>query len=149
MSRLLQRPMEPEWLDLGFGVELQALVMDPVAEMAAQNALVASLRAKPGDSAAADLEADLAHARRTVSAWRGITDDEGVPLPCTPESIDAAFRQGILDDDGVPRALAVAYRWALGAARERWRAEGNASAVAPNGIGDATAEAAIVPDASR
>ena len=134
-------PAEPEWLDLGHGITVQCRLFDPVADLAASRAYARALQATPDDPdfAVADLEDLAALARRTVVAWRGIDD------ACTPEAAEAVIRQGIVDDGGQPRSLALAFKVAFFMARNRWSVEGNGSRPSPNGTGSAAGAAAEEP----
>ena len=84
---------EPRWLDLGHGVRL---LVEPLT-----TAIMLAARSDPTIVAAAvDAEAnasndDLARivakavARIVVKDWDGVGDENGKPLPLTPEGIDA------------------------------------------------------------
>ena len=84
---------EPRWLDLGHGVRLLA---EPLT-----TAIMLAARSDPTIvAAAADAETgtpndDLARivakavARIVVKDWEGVGDEDGKPLPLTPEGIDA------------------------------------------------------------
>lgn len=98
---------EPRWLDLGNGVRLLveplttavmlAARSDP-AIVAATAAVTPALNAANGaedDALIAASNDDLARivakavAKITVKDWEGVGDEEGAPLPLTPEGIDA------------------------------------------------------------
>ena len=84
---------EPRWLDLGHGVRL---LVEPLT-----TAIMLAARSDPTIvAAAADVETgtsndDLARivakavARMVVKDWNGVGDEDGKPLPLTPEGIDA------------------------------------------------------------
>jgi hypothetical protein len=86
---------EPRWLDLGYGVRL---LVDPLT-----TAIMLAARSDPAIvAAAAAAESDAAHfnddlarivakavARIVVKDWDGVGDEDGKPLPLTPEGIDA------------------------------------------------------------
>jgi hypothetical protein len=84
---------EPRWLDLGHGVRL---LVDPLT-----TAIMLAARSDPAIvAAAADAETetsidDLARivakavARIVVKDWDGVGNEDGKPLPLTPEGIDA------------------------------------------------------------
>jgi hypothetical protein len=84
---------EPRWLDLGHGVRL---LVEPLT-----TAIMLAARSDPTIVAAAsDAETDTANdnlarivakavARIVVKDWDGVGDEDGKPLPLTPEGIDA------------------------------------------------------------
>jgi hypothetical protein len=84
---------EPRWLDLGHGVRL---LVEPLS-----TAIMLAARSDPTIvAAAADVESsasndDLARivakavARIGVKDWEGVGDEDGKPLPLTPDGIDA------------------------------------------------------------
>ena len=86
---------EPQWLDLGHGVRL---FVEPLS-----NAVMLAARSDPAILAATQGEGvedspsndDLARivakavARIVVKDWESIGDEDGKPLPITPEGIDA------------------------------------------------------------
>ena len=84
---------EPQWLDLAHGVRL---FVEPLT-----TAIMLAARSDPAIiAAAADAETsasndDLARivakavARIVVKDWEGVGDEDGKPLPLTPEGIDA------------------------------------------------------------
>ena len=85
----IQLSPEPQWLDLGYGVRLQLLPLT--------TALMVATRSDP---AVQDLETDASNdsraavfaaalARRAVVDWEGVGDEDGDPLPLSPEGIDA------------------------------------------------------------
>lgn len=79
----------PQWLDLGHGVRLKLLPLT--------TALMVATRADPAlqdldpeasnDARAAIFAAALA--RRAVLDWEGVGDADGIPLPVSPDGIDA------------------------------------------------------------
>ena len=80
---------EPQWLDLGHGVQLLLLPLT--------TALMVATRS---DTAVQDLAADATNdtraavfaaalARRAIVGWEGVGDEDGNVLPATPEGIDA------------------------------------------------------------
>ena len=85
---------EPRWLDLGHGVRL---LVEPLT-----TAIMLAARSDPTIVAAAAVEGDAAHsgddlarivakavARIVVKDWDGVGDEDGKPLPLTPDGIDA------------------------------------------------------------
>jgi hypothetical protein len=86
---------DPRWLELGHGVRL---LVEPLT-----TAIMLAARSDPAIVAAAtDAESDAAHsnddlarivaksvARIVVKDWDGVGDENGKPLPLTPEGIDA------------------------------------------------------------
>jgi len=84
---------EPRWLDLAHGVRL---LVEPLT-----TAIMLAARSDPtiaGAAADAEISAsndDLARivakavARIVVKDWEGVGDEDGKPLPLTPEGIDA------------------------------------------------------------
>ena len=80
---------EPRWLDLGHGVRLRVAPLT--------TALMVAARSDPGLEAlpatASDEERALVFARAiarfAVTAWEGVGDAAGNPVPVTPEGIDA------------------------------------------------------------
>jgi len=89
----LKLSTEPRWLDLGHGVRL---LVEPLT-----TAIMLAARSDPTIvTAAADAETgasndDLARivakavARIVVKDWEGVGNEDGKPLPLTPEGIDA------------------------------------------------------------
>ena len=98
---------EPRWLDLGHGVRLLVAPLTTAVMLAARSdpAIVAATTAvTPAPDAAIGAEHDVlasasnddlarivakAVARIVVKDWEGVGDEEGAPLPLTPEGIDA------------------------------------------------------------
>ena len=85
---------EPRWLDLGHGVRL---LVEPLT-----TAIMLAARSDPTIVAAAAVEGDASHsnddlarivakavARIVVKDWDGVCDEEGEPLPLTPDGMDA------------------------------------------------------------
>jgi hypothetical protein len=83
---------EPRWLDLGHGIRL---LVEPLT-----TAIMLAARSDPAIVAAAGVDLatsndDLARivakavARIVVKDWEGVGDEDGKPLPLTPEGIDA------------------------------------------------------------
>jgi hypothetical protein len=80
---------EPRWLDLGHGVRLRVAPLTTALMVAARSD--PDLEALPetaSDEARALLFAK-AIARIAVSAWDGVGDADGTPVPVTPEGVDA------------------------------------------------------------
>lgn len=86
---------EPRWLDLGHGVRLLVEPLTTAIMLAARSdpAIVAAVA--DAESGAAHSNDDLAGivakavARIVVKDWEGVGDEDGQPLPLTPEGIDA------------------------------------------------------------
>jgi hypothetical protein len=86
---------EPRWLDLGHGVRLLVEPLTTAIMLAARSdptILAAAQGPEPGYEHSND---DLARivakavARIVVKDWEGVGDENGKPLPLTPEGIDA------------------------------------------------------------
>ena len=86
---------EPQWLDLGHGVRLFVEPLTTAVMLAARSdpaILVATQAAEGGGTPSND---DLARvvakavARIVVKDWEGVGNEDGKPLPLTPEGIDA------------------------------------------------------------
>ena len=84
---------EPRWLDSGHGVRLLVEPLTTAIMLAARSdptIVVAAADAETGTS-----NDDLARivakavARMVVKDWDGVGDEDGKPLPLTPEGIDA------------------------------------------------------------
>ena len=98
---------EPRWLDLGHGVRLLVEPLTTAVMLAARSdpAIVAATAAVTPASGAANGTEDDEHtattnddlarivakavAKITVKDWEGVGDEDGEPLPLTPEGIDA------------------------------------------------------------
>lgn len=80
---------EPRWLDLLPGLRLKVAPVT-TAIMASARA-DASLDGLDEDAPKEVLAVAMAQAvaRRVVTDWEGVGDDEGAPLPVTPDGIDA------------------------------------------------------------
>ncbi len=96
MLRLNLSP-EPQWLDLGHGVEILVAPMTTALMMAArkeaQGQIIVSEEAELSDNG---LDTDgialamaKAVARIAIQDWKGVGDDNGFFLPVSPEGIDA------------------------------------------------------------
>ena len=80
---------EPQWLDLGHGVQLQLLPLTTALMVATRSdTAVQNLDAEASNDARAAIFAG-ALARRAVVDWEGVGDEDGNPLPVSPEGIDA------------------------------------------------------------
>lgn len=86
---------EPRWLNLGHGIRLLVEPLTTAIMLAARSdptILAAAQGPEPGDERSND---DLARivakavARIVVKNWEGVGDENGEPLPLTPEGIDA------------------------------------------------------------
>ena len=79
----------PKWLDLGAGLRLHVLPVSTAIMVAARNDAV--VEALPADASREEQALAMAKAvaRRVVTAWEGVCDAEGNPVPVTPQGIDA------------------------------------------------------------
>lgn len=93
----LDLPSEPYWLDLPRGVRVEIRPITTAVMAAAQAA--ASRRLGAVRAADADLDPDMARglafaflvkalARHAVTAWDGVGDSAGKPLPLSPEAVE-------------------------------------------------------------
>jgi hypothetical protein len=93
----LDLPAEPYWLDLPRGVRVEIRPVTTAVMAAAQAA--ASRRLGVVRAAGEDLDPDMARglafaflvkalARHAVTAWDGIGDSSGKPLPLSPEAVE-------------------------------------------------------------
>lgn len=93
----LDLPAEPHWLDLPRGVRVEVLPVTTALMAAAQAAAARRLGAVR--AASPDLDPDLARglafaflvkalARHTVTAWEGVGDAAGKPLPLSGEAVE-------------------------------------------------------------
>lgn len=84
---------EPRWLDLGSGVRLLVEPLTTAVMLAARSdpAIVAASADAETSASNDDLARIVAKAvaRMVVNDWEGVGDEEGKPLPLTPEGIDA------------------------------------------------------------
>jgi len=114
----LDLPVEPYWLDLPRGVRVEIRPITTAVMAAAQAA--ASRRLGAVRAAGENLDPDMARglafaflvkalARHAVTAWDGIGDAAGKPLPLSPEAVERLMD---LDDiaaafwDGATRPVA-------------------------------------------
>ena len=80
---------EPRWLDLGHGVRLRVAPLTTALMVAARSdPALEALPSTASDEARA-LTFAKAIARIAVSSWEGVGDADGIPVPVTPEGIDA------------------------------------------------------------
>ena len=93
----LDLPAEPYWLDLPRGVRVEIQPVTTAIMAAAQAA--ASRRLGTIKAATPDLDPDMARglafaflvkalARHAVTAWEGVGDAAGKPLPLSPEAVE-------------------------------------------------------------
>jgi len=93
----LDLPVEPYWLDLPRGVRVEIRPVTTAVMAAAQAAALRQLGAVR--AASEDLDPDMARglafaflvkalARHAVTAWDGVGDAEGKPLPLSPEAVE-------------------------------------------------------------
>jgi hypothetical protein len=105
----LDLPTEPYWLDLPRGVRVEIRPVNTAVMAAAQAA--ASRRLAAIRVASTDLDADMARglsfaflvkalARHAVTAWEGVGDASGQPLPLSPEAVER-----LMDLDDVAAAF--------------------------------------------
>ena len=86
---------EPSWLDLGHGVRLFVEPLTTAVMLAARSdpAILAATQVAEGEDTPSndDLARIVAKAvaRIVVHDWEGVGDEDGKPLPLTPEGIDA------------------------------------------------------------
>ena len=80
---------EPRWVDLLPGLRLKVGPVTTAVMAAARSD--ASLDGLDADGPKEVLAVAMAQAvaRRVVTDWEGVGDDDGAPLPVTPEGIDA------------------------------------------------------------
>ena len=83
----------PRWLDLGHGVRLLVEPLTTAIMLAARTdpTIVAAAGDADGSASNDDLARIVAKAvaRIVVKDWEGVGDEDGQPLPLTPEGIDA------------------------------------------------------------
>ena len=84
---------EPQWLDLGHGVRLFVEPLTTAIMLAAHSdpAIIAAAADAEVSASNDDLARIVAKAvaRIVVKDWEGVGDEEGEPLPLTPDGIDA------------------------------------------------------------
>ena len=84
---------EPRWLDLGHGVRLLVEPLTTAIMLAARSdpTIVAATSDAEANASNDDLARIVAKAvaRIVVKDWDGVGDEDGKPLPLTPEGIDA------------------------------------------------------------
>ena len=86
---------EPRWLDLGHGVRLLVEPLTTAIMLAARSDPTIVAAAAAADAETGTSNDDLARivakavARIVVKDWEGVGDEDGKPLPITPEGIDA------------------------------------------------------------
>ena len=80
---------EPQWLDLGHGVQLQLLPLTTALMVATRSdpAVQALAAEANNDSRAATFAAALA--RRAIVNWEGVGDETGTVIAVSPEGVDA------------------------------------------------------------
>ncbi len=93
----LDLPTEPYWIDLPRGVRVEIRPVNTAVMAAAQAAAARRLGAVR--AASDDLDPDMARglsfaflvkalARHAVTAWEGVGDSAGQPLPLSPEAVE-------------------------------------------------------------
>ena len=89
----LNLSIEPQWLDLGHGVRLLVEPLTTAIMLAARSdpAIVAAATDAETSASNDDLARIVAKAvaRIVVKDWEGVGDEDGKPMPLTPEGIDA------------------------------------------------------------
>jgi hypothetical protein len=86
---------EPQWLDLGHGVRLLVEPLTTAIMLAARSDPAIMSAATDAETSANVSNDDLARivakavARIVVKDWEGVGDEDGKPMPLTPEGIDA------------------------------------------------------------
>ena len=84
---------EPRWLDLGHGVRLLVEPLTTAIMLAARSdpTIIAAAGDADGSASNDDLARIVAKAvaRIVVKDWEGLGDEDGKPLPLTPEGINA------------------------------------------------------------
>ena len=86
---------EPQWLDLGHGVRLFVEPLTTAIMLAARSDPAIIAAATDAEVETTQSNDDLARivakavARIVVKDWEGVGDEDGKPLPLTPEGIDA------------------------------------------------------------
>ena len=90
---LLNLSTEPRLLDLGHGVRLLVEPLTTAIMLAARSdtTIIAAAEDSGGSASNDDLARIVAKAvaRIVVKDWEGMGDEDGKPLPLTPEGIDA------------------------------------------------------------
>ena len=79
----------PRWLDLGAGLRLQVLPVTTAVMVAARNDPMIEALSGTASKEEQALVMARAVARRVVTAWEGVGDANGDPVPVTPDGIDA------------------------------------------------------------
>ena len=84
---------EPRWLDLGHGVRLLVEPLTTAIMLAARSdpTIIAAAGDADGSASNDDLARIVAKAvaRIVVKDWEGLGDEDGKPMPLTPEGINA------------------------------------------------------------
>ena len=114
----------PHWLELAPGLRLQLLPVTTAVMVAARSDPgVANL---PAEASREDMALAMARAvaRRVVTAWEGVGDAHGRPVPVSPEGIDALLEIWPVFEAFQARCLAP---------QLMWEAEKNVSAPSPTG----------------
>ncbi|WP_299131679.1 hypothetical protein [uncultured Amaricoccus sp.] len=129
----------PKWLDLGAELRLLVLPVTTAIMVAARND--PSVEALPEGASKEEQALVMAKAvaRRVVTAWEGVGDAGGTPVPVTPEGIDALLDIWPVFEAFQTRCLAP---------HLMLDAEKNASAPLPNGT-SAGATATAKPARAR
>src|SRR5690625_490203 len=89
MALRLNLSAEPRWVDLIPGVRVQVSpVTTSVMAMARRDAGIGEMGIDPAHEEVG-IAMVRAVARRVVRDWEGVGDEDGAPLPVSPEGIDA------------------------------------------------------------
>ena len=86
---------EPRWLNLGHGVRLLVEPLTTAIMLAARSDPTILEATKGAEATDGESNDDLARivakavARVVVKDWEGVGDEDGKPLPLTPEGVDA------------------------------------------------------------
>ena len=79
----------PKWLDLGAGLRLHVLPVTTAIMVAARNDPAVEALTEDAGREEQALVMAKAVARRVVTDWEGVGNDDGKPVPVSPEGIDA------------------------------------------------------------
>jgi hypothetical protein len=80
---------EPRWLDLGHGVRLRVAPLTTSLMAAARSDPTVASLAEGASNETIAVTMAKALARLVVLDWEGVGDADGVPVPVTPEGIEA------------------------------------------------------------
>jgi hypothetical protein len=80
---------EPRWLDLGHGVRLRVAPLTTALMVASRSDPALEVLPSTASDEARALIFAKAIARIAVTAWEGVGDADGTPVPVSPEGVDA------------------------------------------------------------